>query len=100
MNKFINFRKFMQSIFDEKKTAEKAAEIGQAILSARSLRLTDIATRRGYVPWYWLQHIAGGPFRVDLSLIHPKPSPQKQIHAIRTIFGLLKGRKICWESAP
>lgn len=44
MNKFINIHRFMQNIFDSEVTARKAAEIGQAILAARSLRLTDIAT--------------------------------------------------------
>jgi hypothetical protein len=37
-------RKFMQALFDSETTAEKAIEIGQAILAARSLRLTDIST--------------------------------------------------------
>jgi hypothetical protein len=35
----------MQALFDDESTANKAAEIGQAILAARSLRLTDIATK-------------------------------------------------------
>jgi hypothetical protein len=45
MNKFINLTRFMQGIFDEKEKAKKAAEIGQGILKARSLRLTDIAAQ-------------------------------------------------------
>jgi len=45
MNKFINLSRFMQEIFDEKGKAKKAAEIGEAILKARSLRLTDIAAQ-------------------------------------------------------
>lgn len=45
MSKFIKIRKFMQALFDEEATANKAAEIGQAILAARSLRLTDIAAK-------------------------------------------------------
>lgn len=43
MNKFINIHPFMQGLFDEAGTARRAAEIGQGILAARSLRLTDIA---------------------------------------------------------
>lgn len=34
---------FMQHLFDDPIAADKAAEIGQAILAARSLRLTEIA---------------------------------------------------------
>lgn len=45
MHKCINFRPFMQHLFDDPITATKAAEIGQAILTARSLRLTEIAAR-------------------------------------------------------
>lgn len=43
MSKFINIHPFMQGLFDEEGTARRAAEIGQGILAARSLRLTDIA---------------------------------------------------------
>lgn len=45
MSKFINIRPFMQSLFDDQSTANKAAEIGQAILAARSLRMTDLAAK-------------------------------------------------------
>jgi hypothetical protein len=45
MSKFIKIYEFMQGLFDEEMTANKAAEIGQAILAARSLRLTDIAAQ-------------------------------------------------------
>jgi len=43
MTKFINICPFMQGLFDEDTSVRKAAEIGQALLAARSLRLTDIA---------------------------------------------------------
>jgi hypothetical protein len=43
MNKCIKIQKFMEQIFDDERTAKKATEIGEAILVARSLRLTDIA---------------------------------------------------------
>jgi hypothetical protein len=43
MDKFINNRAFMVEIFDNEQEAERAGEIGDAILAARSLRLTDIA---------------------------------------------------------
>lgn len=43
MHKCIKIYPFMQGLFDDESTARKAAEIGQAMLSARSLRLTDIA---------------------------------------------------------
>jgi len=43
MSKFINIHPFIQGLFDEGRTARRAAEIGQGILAARSLRLTDIA---------------------------------------------------------
>ena len=54
MNKFINIHPFIQSLFDDQVTANKAAEIGQAILVARSLRLTEIAVkmRRGSAASY------------------------------------------------
>lgn len=42
MNKF-TILEFVRAIFDEEETAQQAAEIGQAILAARSLRMTDIA---------------------------------------------------------
>jgi hypothetical protein len=45
MNKCIKIRQFMQALFDDETMANKAAEIGQAILAARSLRLTDIAAK-------------------------------------------------------
>jgi len=45
MTKFIKIREFMRVIFDEETTANKAAEIGQAMLAARSLRMTDIAAK-------------------------------------------------------
>jgi hypothetical protein len=38
-------RQFMQALFDDEILANKAAEIGQAMLAARSLRLTDIAAK-------------------------------------------------------
>jgi hypothetical protein len=43
MNKF-TILEFVRAIFDEEETARQAAEIGQAILTARSLRMTDIAS--------------------------------------------------------
>jgi hypothetical protein len=43
MDKFINNQEFMGEVFDNQSEAEQAGEIGDAILAARSLRLTDIA---------------------------------------------------------
>lgn len=43
MDKFINNQAFMAELFDEAEIAERASEIGAAILEARSLRLTDIS---------------------------------------------------------
>ncbi|HPM22176.1 MAG TPA: transposase [Thermotogota bacterium] len=43
MNKFINNHEYMAELFDEAEIAKQAGEIGEAILAARSLRLTDIA---------------------------------------------------------
>ncbi len=43
MDKFINNQGFMMELFDEADIAQRAGEIGEAILKARSLRLTDIA---------------------------------------------------------
>jgi hypothetical protein len=43
MDKFINNQEFMVELFDDDELAERAGEIGTAILEARSLRLTDIA---------------------------------------------------------
>jgi len=43
MDKFINNQEFMSEMFDDVEQAERAGEIGAAILEARSLRLTDIA---------------------------------------------------------
>lgn len=43
MDKFINNQEFMAELFDDTEIAERAGEIGAAILDARSLRLTDIA---------------------------------------------------------
>ena len=43
MDKFINNQEFMVELFDDADTAERAGEIGEAILEARSLRLTDIS---------------------------------------------------------
>lgn len=45
MSKCIKMRRFMQALFDDETTAHKAAEIGQAILDARSIRLTDLAAK-------------------------------------------------------
>ena len=43
MNKF-TILEFVRAIFDDDETAHQAAEIGQAILAARSLRMTDISS--------------------------------------------------------
>lgn len=43
MAKHIPFQSFMQALFDDKRTADRAAEIAQAILQAGSPRLTDVA---------------------------------------------------------
>jgi hypothetical protein len=43
MDKFINNQEFMVELFDDDDLAERAGEIGAAILEARSIRLTDIA---------------------------------------------------------
>jgi hypothetical protein len=43
--KFIKNHEYMASLFDEADVAEQANEIGEAILAARSLHLTDIAVR-------------------------------------------------------
>lgn len=45
MNKFINNSRFMAQLFDEVGISRQAAEIGDAILAARSLRLTAIARK-------------------------------------------------------
>jgi hypothetical protein len=45
MSKCIKMRRFMQALFDDETVANKAAEIGQAILAARSIRMTDIAAK-------------------------------------------------------
>lgn len=45
MDKFINNQEFMVELFDDAGQAERAGEIGAAILEARSLRLTDIAVK-------------------------------------------------------
>jgi hypothetical protein len=45
MSKCIKMRQFMHALFDDETMANKAAEIGQAILTARSIRLTDIAAK-------------------------------------------------------
>lgn len=41
----IEMRRFMRLLFDDEAIAKQAAEIGQAILAARSLRLTEIAAK-------------------------------------------------------
>jgi hypothetical protein len=43
MDKFINNQEFMAELFDDRSTAERAGEIGDAILAARSIRLTDVS---------------------------------------------------------
>lgn len=50
MSKCIKMRQFMHALFDDETMANKAAEIGQAILAARSLRLTDIAAQMKGTP--------------------------------------------------
>lgn len=45
MTKCIKLQRFMQTLFENESLANKAAEIGQAVLAARSIRLTDIATQ-------------------------------------------------------
>ncbi len=45
MDKCINIRPFLQPFFDDRRAVNQATEIGQAILAARSLRLTDLATK-------------------------------------------------------
>jgi hypothetical protein len=43
MDKFINNQDYMVELFDDEGQAERAGEIGAAMLAARSIRLTDIA---------------------------------------------------------
>lgn len=43
MDKFINNQEFMAELFDDQSTAERAGEISDAILAARSIRLTDVS---------------------------------------------------------
>lgn len=43
MDQFINNQEFMAELFDDHEQAERAGEIGTALLEARSLRMTDIA---------------------------------------------------------
>jgi hypothetical protein len=43
MNKFIRISKFAEQLFTTKKQAQHASEIFQGIITARSLRLSDIA---------------------------------------------------------
>lgn len=45
MSKCIKLYPFMQGLFDETATAKRAAEIGQAILDAQSVRMTDLAAK-------------------------------------------------------
>ena len=45
MSEYIKICKFMQALFEEETTANRAAEIGQAMLAVRSLRLTDLAAK-------------------------------------------------------
>ena len=45
MNKFINNQEFMNEVFDNPWDAKRAGEIGDAILAARSLRMTDISVQ-------------------------------------------------------
>jgi hypothetical protein len=47
MDKFINKYGFMTALIDDEKIAERAGEIGEAILEAGSLRLTDITFKNG-----------------------------------------------------
>jgi hypothetical protein len=45
MAQYMQMRPFMRVLFDDERTADKAAEIGQAILAARSIRMTEVAVR-------------------------------------------------------
>ncbi len=45
MHKTIVLCRFMELLFDDPQGAHRAAELGEALLAARSLRLTEIATR-------------------------------------------------------
>jgi hypothetical protein len=45
MKNYSIIRLFMLNLFDDERTASKAVEIGEAILAARSLRLTEIAAQ-------------------------------------------------------
>lgn len=45
MHKYISLLGFTRQIFDDDRTARKAAEIGEAMLAARSLRLSEVAAK-------------------------------------------------------
>ena len=45
MSKSIRIRSFLQVLFGDEAAADRAAEIGEAILAARSIRLTEIAAK-------------------------------------------------------
>jgi hypothetical protein len=47
MIKFVNISKFVEGLFDDEATIAKAAKIGQPILAARLIRLTDMAANLG-----------------------------------------------------
>jgi hypothetical protein len=64
-NKF-TILEFVRAIFDYKATAQQAAEIGQAILAARSLRMTDIAS-------HMKGNSAAASKRIQRFLIHNDP---------------------------
>ena len=45
MAQYMQMRPFMRVLFDDERTADKAAEIGPAMLAARSIRLTEVAAQ-------------------------------------------------------
>jgi hypothetical protein len=106
MDKFIKNQEFMAELFDEVEQAERAGEIGAAILAARSLRLTDIAVEmegESAASYKRIQRFLGKAdprtalwrlFQEDAAFVIGDPTEIERPHAWKTAYvGKLKDGK-------
>jgi hypothetical protein len=106
MDKFIKNQEFMAELFDEVEQAERAGEIGTAILAARSLRLTDIAMEmegESAASYKRIQRFLGKAdprtalwrlFQEDAAFVIGDPTEIERPHAWKTAYvGKLKDGK-------
>jgi hypothetical protein len=72
MGKSIPMQRFLQALFGDRNMAAQAAEIGRAILAARSLRQTEVAAKMGGRPRRRTSESGGPPAGLEEAEASPR----------------------------